>query len=174
MQRIFSQLCLCALLIGGISTLADAGPILATVDLTARALPVTLSVRNAQVTDILSALFAATNDRYSLRLGLGIRGSIDHLQLDAQSFDQALHAILAQANADYTFAKQGDGVYRVFNTNAPPLVIPVITMPRAGVIADMMVMKITLPILDKKDLITNHTDTPSVPAMTIPGTSAPH
>jgi hypothetical protein len=153
MQRIYGHLCICALLLGGMSTLASAGTILASVDLTKHALPVTLTVRNAEMTDVLYELFAATDKRCTLRIGLGIRGTIDHLQLDAQPFDQALHAVLAQANADYSFTKQGDGVYRVFTTQAVAVSVPVVRLPDVQALGDMQIIKALLPPLDKKDEI---------------------
>jgi hypothetical protein len=139
----------------GFTVMASAAHVLVNVDLKTRNYPVTLTVQNADVSDVLSALFTATNNTYQLQTGLGITGTIDALQLTQTPFDDAVKAILAKANPAFTFSKQDGGIYFITNTGSTDTVTPVPTL-YMPVISDnsMVTMKATLPYIDPSKYIT--------------------
>ena len=105
MRRMVALLSLCALLTGGLFTGAYAQQIaIAGGDL------LDVSLRDADLATVLTALFNSTNGKCQYRLGSGVTGRITRLQLAQTPFDKALDAILG---TDYSYAKQpqSDGVF---------------------------------------------------------------
>ena len=154
MHRINWLLLLCAALLCGLTVMASAqSRIIVSVDVQARNVPVTLTVQNAEINDVLSALFNATNNTYQLQTGLGISGTIDTLQLTRIPFDDAVTAILAKVNPTFTYSKADGDIYCVTNpaganaaTPVPTLFKPVINDP------DIVISgKLVLPIIKDKD-----------------------
>ncbi len=168
MRHMTRHLILCALLLGIVSTLTSASVIFASIDQSMRSLPVTLTARDAEVTDVLNALFAATNNKYRLQTGLGIHGNIAAIHLTAQPFDDALQTILTRANADYQFTKLSGGIYRVFTPNAETITVPQLKMLNpTDAQRGMEVIKVMLPPIEKIDKTKDgngNTPSPSNPA----------
>ena len=154
MLRISRLLPFTLALVCGLTVMASAtSRVIISVDLPCRNTPVTLTVQNAEINDVLSALFNATNNTYQLQTGLGVTGYIDTLQLTRAPFDDALTAILAKVNTTFTYSKTQGGLYCVTNpagatTGAP---VPVLFVPAIND-PDMVVSgKLTLPIIKDKD-----------------------
>lgn len=152
MHRISILAAICGALVCGYSAIATAGRVMVSVDLHARNTPVTLTVRDADVTDVLSAVFNATDNRYQLQTGVGIAGKIDTLQLTQTPFDDALKAILVKTDPSFTFSKAEGGIYRIMNPTASTVVLPGPTLYVPVKTDDTMVtVKATLPIIVPKN-----------------------
>jgi hypothetical protein len=135
--------------------MASAARISVTVDLKTRNTPVSLTAQDADVTAVLSALFNAIDNKYQLQTGIGISGKIDELQLTQVPFDDALTAILAKANPNFTFIKEDGGIYRISNSSAIDAVTPVLSLYMPAITDHSMVtMKATLPYIDPSKYIT--------------------
>jgi hypothetical protein len=69
-----------------------------------------VSLRDADLATMLTALFNSTGGKYQLRLGNGVNGRIGRLTLTQMPFDKALDAILG---TDYSYTKQlqPEGIY---------------------------------------------------------------
>lgn len=73
-----------------------------------------ISLRDADLSETLTALFSTAKDKYEMVLGSGVTGRIARLQLTQAPFEKALDAILG---SDYSYSKkpQTDGrfLYRI-------------------------------------------------------------
>jgi hypothetical protein len=98
-----------------------------------------ISLRDADLATVLTALFNSTGGKYQVRLGSGVNGRIARLQLAQTPFDKALDAILG-TDFSYTKQTQGDGTYlynivgRQSNTSiyTPPSRMPILEAPSIG------------------------------------------
>ncbi|MHB9133484.1 MAG: hypothetical protein ACYDBB_20660 [Armatimonadota bacterium] len=95
-----------------------------------------ISVRNADVGDVLSALFNSTSGARQLRMGHGVAGNIARLQLAGVPFDEVLNAVLAKAGTfevEKATAANNMRTYTITapqNLDTPPvLVAPVSVTP---------------------------------------------
>jgi hypothetical protein len=155
MLRVSLALTLTIALMCGFTVMASAAHVLVNVDLKTRNYPVTLTVQNADVNDVLSALFTATDNTYQLQTGLGITGTIDALQLIQTPFDEAVKDVLAKANPAFTYSKQDGGIYLITNTGNTDTGTPVPSLYMPAITDNSMVtMKATLPYIDPSKYIT--------------------
>ncbi len=72
-------------------------------------MPVDISLRDADLTEVLTALFNTTNGKYQLSILPGVAGRVARLQIST-SFEKALDTILG---SEYSYVKDplGDGKY---------------------------------------------------------------
>lgn len=107
MRRIISVCGLCAVLLGALLPGAMAQDVsVATSD----NLKYDISLRDADLATVLTALFNTTDNKRQVTFGNGVAGRIAKLQLSQTSFDQALDAILG-TDFSYKRVLRGDGVY---------------------------------------------------------------
>ncbi|MHB9107468.1 MAG: hypothetical protein ACYDCO_10475 [Armatimonadota bacterium] len=137
MRRVIMLISVCALLWGCLLTGAHAQQVTIANDNNL----LDISLRDADLTTVLTALFNSTGGKYQVRLGSGVNGRIARLQLTQTPFDRALDAILG-TDFSYTKQMQGDGGYlytisgrqSVPTTTRMPSVFqaPAIGMPNFG------------------------------------------
>jgi hypothetical protein len=132
---------------------ASASTLIVTVDLHARNTPVTLTAKDADVNDVLSALFNATDNTFQLQTGVGISGKIASLQLTQSPFDDAVKTILAQVNPAFTCTKEDGGVYSITNPANTADKTPVLQLftPTLNDPDIVISTKLTLPVLPDKN-----------------------
>lgn len=159
----------CCMLLLAISTASSfAGKVLVTADIKSPGTPVTMTAADADINLVLAALFNAAENTRQVRIGYGITGTVESLQLDAVPFDTALTEILAKVNSDFTYTKSDGAIYHI---KAPDKTItaPVVTFQQGSVLDDTVKMiKVMLPVIPKT------TDTTAtVPVDTLDPTADP-
>ena len=107
MRRVIMLISVCALLWGCLLTGAHAQQVSIANDNNL----LDISLRDADLSTVLTALFNSTGGKYRLQLSNGVNGRIARLQLTQTPFDRALDAILG-TDFSYTKQMQGDGVYQ--------------------------------------------------------------
>lgn len=125
---------LCTMLLGLSSLLIQAQRIVVNVEADKAGMPVSVNIKDAEVGQVLTALFNQTGNKYNVKLEAGVTGNIASLQLAQIPFDEALTTILGSvkdAPAKYTFAKEGNNLYRVASGVASGVES---TQPKSGVI----------------------------------------
>ena len=121
MRYIVTMLCVCMMLVGGMVQRAFAEQISIAGDTL-----LDISLRDADLGETLTALFATTNGKYSMVLHQGVVGRIGRLQLSQVTFAKALDAILGN---DFTFQLENN-LYNIYGpqtgagTLAPAAVTP--------------------------------------------------
>lgn len=140
----------CCLLLLAISTVNSfAGKVMVTADLNSPGTPVSMTVANADINTVLAALFNAADNTRQVRIGFGVIGNIDSLQLDAVPFDTALAEILAKVNGEYSYTKSNATTYHI-KAPAEPITAPVMSFQQANVADNTVKMvKVMLPIIPK-------------------------
>jgi len=152
MHRTSLLVLICAALLCGFTVMASASLVTVNVDLHARNTPVTLTVQDADVNDVLSALFNATDNMYSLQTGIGISGKVASLQLTDTPFADAVKAVLNKANPKFLSTPEDGGIFQITNPDNVDAATPVPTLYQPVTPDDTMVtIKVTLPILVPKD-----------------------
>ncbi len=94
----------CALSRGHAQQIAIAG------DLNSPEMAMDISLRDADLNEVLTAMFNTTGGKYQLQVGNGVVGRIPRLQLIQTPFDKALDAILG-TEYSYTRRQIGNGNY---------------------------------------------------------------
>jgi len=69
-----------------------------------------ISLRDADLSEVLTAMFNTTNGRYQMVLEKGVVGRIPRLQITQTPFEKALDAVLG-SDYSYTKTQQGQGTY---------------------------------------------------------------
>lgn len=72
---------------------------------------VEVNLRDADIVEVLTALFNSTGGKYVVEIGKGVVGRIARLQLPQTPFEEALNAVLG-SEFSYTKQQEGDGIYR--------------------------------------------------------------
>jgi hypothetical protein len=135
--------------------MASATCLIVSVDTKSKNTPVTLTVQDADINDVLSALFNATDNTYQLQTGIGISGKVDALQLTQTPFDDAVKAILANVNHDFTYDVEDGNIYYITNTKNVDTTSPIPKLYVPTVSDNTMVtIHVTLPTMDPSDYIT--------------------
>ncbi|MHB9026881.1 MAG: hypothetical protein ACYC7E_22330 [Armatimonadota bacterium] len=100
-----------AMLLMGFITGARAEGIAIAADPDSPDMKVEVNLRDADIVEVLTALFNSTNGKYTVEIGKGVVGRIARLQLPQTPFEEALNAVLG-SEFSYTKQQQGNGIYR--------------------------------------------------------------
>lgn len=140
MRRSVTFAVICALSLG-VFGVVRADQISIAADTNAPDMPIDLSLRDADLGEVLSALFNTTNGKYQLQVGNGVVGRIARLQFTHQPFEDALKSVLG-SEYSWTKANQPGGtyLYRIYgrqnagdNTKPVTGIAPVFAPPTASV-----------------------------------------
>ena len=150
----------CTLLLAISTASTYAGRVLVYADTHAPGLPVSMNVEDSEITSVLSALFNATDNSRQVRIGFGVSGNIDSLDLENVPFDTALTKVLEAVNTEYSFAKSNATTYHI-KAPSEAIVAPIMTFTQAELVDDTVKMiKVMLPVMPKTT-----TDTATVPTV---------
>lgn len=140
----------CCMLFLAIATARSfAGKVMVTADLNSPGTPVSMTAADADINTVLAALFNAADNTRQARIGFGVTGSIDSLELDTVPFDAALTEILAKVNGEFTYSKSNATTYHI-KAPAEPITAPVTTFQQASIVDDTVTMiKVMLPVIPK-------------------------
>lgn len=110
MRRFAVLSSLCVFLLGCTLSGAKAQEVNIAGDLNSPDMQMDISLRDADLSEVLAAMFNTTGGRYQLQIGNGVVGRIGRLQLIQTPFDKALDAVLG---TEYSYKKDplGDNRY---------------------------------------------------------------
>ncbi len=165
MRRTFIVLGICALCMGALMTGARAQISIARDN----NMLMDVSLRDADLVQVLTALFNTTDGKYQVTIKPGVVGRIARLQLPATPFEKALDAILG---TDYSYQKKllRDGSYLYTISGRQTGAVADFT-PIASVATNQAPPTIGMPPLTTDDGTSNQTYSPSY-STTTGGTSA--
>jgi len=127
MRRISVWASLCLFLLGSALARVHAQQISIAGDINNPAMTMDISLRDADLNEVLTAMFNTTGGKYQLQVGNGVVGRIPRLQLIQTPFDKALDAILGIeysylrrqiGNGNYLYTINGRGTPNVPDTGA--------------------------------------------------------
>jgi len=110
MRRIAVWTSLCVLLLSSVLSKGLAQQISIAGDINSPEMTMDISLRDADLNEVLTAMFNTTGGKYQLQVGNGVVGKIPRLQLIQTAFDKALDAILG-TEYSYTRRQIGNGNY---------------------------------------------------------------
>lgn len=121
MRRIAIWATLCLFLLGNALAKVQADQITTAVDINSPDMTMDISLRDADLNEVLTAMFNTTGGKYQLQVGNGVVGRIQRLQLIQTPFDKALDAVLG---TEYSYQRNqignGNYLYKISGRSSTP------------------------------------------------------
>ncbi|MHB9132497.1 MAG: hypothetical protein ACYDBB_15610 [Armatimonadota bacterium] len=136
MRRLVTLVSLCAMLIG-ISVVSGHTQTISIIN--DGEMMIDVNLRDAELSEVLTALFNTTNGKYQLRMGNNVVGRINRLNFAGVPFDagekSALNTILKAAGTFSVLKEAGTGGTVIYTINGPQSAVPTPTPPITPVMA---------------------------------------